>query len=163
MRHRALIFQKSLTTQEEIRVWLDIHFAHQPNDMTDWQSHHTGETTIHVRNRLEPRVLDGVRACLVERIACLYVGVDFLIGVVAHGHIRHTQVFEEGPIAGTEQSNPGVHLVGVSAQTLEHRDRFCTVTWLSQDIFSIDDRGICCKNELMRIRLDGAGFGFSKS
>jgi hypothetical protein len=34
---------------------------------------------------------------------------------------------------------------------------------LAKDIWSIDDGGVCRQNDLIRIRLDGAGFGFGKS
>ncbi len=49
------------------------------------------------------------------------------------------------------------------AQAFEHGRGLRVILRLAKDIWSIDDGGICCQNDLMRIRMDGTGFGFSKS
>ena len=47
--------------------------------MAHGQSHHGGKTASHVFNRLELRMLDGIGAGFIKRIAGLDVGLDLCV------------------------------------------------------------------------------------
>ena len=62
--------------------------------MTYGQSHHAGEATVHASDGTELGMLDRVCASLVERIAGGNVVANFLLGVIAHGHIGDAEILE---------------------------------------------------------------------
>src|SRR5215212_8669318 len=110
-RNRTLIFQKCFTTGKNIRVWLDIHFPQKKNDMTHWQSHHAGVTSLQIFHGMKLRMLDRICTSLIKRVASCYIGINLLVRVVAHRHVSNTKIFEEKSVAQAEQSNSGINLV----------------------------------------------------
>jgi hypothetical protein len=48
----------------------------------------------------------------------------------------------------------------MAAQAFEHGPGFGVISGFAKDIWSIDDGGIRCQNDLVRIRVDSTGFGF---
>src|ERR1043165_3270851 len=99
--------------------------------MTHRQSHHAREAAVDVSNRMKLWMLDRIRTRLVERVASLHICQKFFVRVVAHRHVGHAEIFEEESIAKAKQGNPGVDLMSMPAQTLEHRGRLVCIDWLT--------------------------------
>ena len=133
--------------------------------MAHWETHYRRETAAHAFNGLELRVLDGVRAGLVERVAGLDVGLDRGIRIISHRNIRHAQGGQQLSGACFERGQAGVDLVCMGAQPLEHMDGICRVSWFSMDRAIEYDGCICCNDDQYQpgVCPGGTRFGFCQS
>ncbi len=88
-----------------------------------------------------PLTLDGVRPCLVERLAGVGVALGFLPGEVAHGHQRHLEpVLDDLPVVGERPS--GDHSVGAATEAQNHVDGVVAVRRLAEGFAVEDDCGV---------------------
>jgi hypothetical protein len=108
------------------------------------------------------RVLDGVCAGFIERVAGSYVGANLFIGVVAHGNVGNAEIGQDVAVAHSKQGNPGVDLMRASAQASQHGYGFVVILGFAEDVESIHHGGIGREDDPVCVRFDGACLFFCK-
>ena len=129
--------------------------------MAQRESHHAGITALQGYHRAEAGILDGISAGLVKRITGGNVGIDFVVAVGPHGHIRDAQVGHQAAIRQPQHGQAGVHLVAAPAQGFQHFHRLGHVPGLAQDTVSIDHGGIGRHDDQVVMRRLRAGARFA--
>lgn len=155
--------QICLTIDRNVGVPCGAHPFEHARQMAKRQSHDGGETTAYTFDGLELRVLDGVGAGFVERIACPDISIDFCLAVISHRDIGHTQVPEQFSIAHPEHSQSGINLVLAPAQTRKHFNSFCRIFRFAKNDPAIHHSSICRDDQVLwasiRGRYTGLVFG----
>lgn len=133
--------------------------------MTQRKSHHAGETSAEIFNRMKFCVLDGVRAGFVERVAGGDVCANLLVGIISHRHIGDAKIGEEESVARTQQSDARVDLMRSPAQLSQHGEGFGITAGFAEDVASVYHGRISRKDDSIRFRpvCYRAGFGFRKA
>ena len=112
------------------------------NHVADRQAHHTGITAFDTFNRPKFRVLNGISAGFIKRIATGNITLYFRILVIAHPDSRNTQVGNQMSRLWISGADGGIDAVLAPAQVTQHLAGLSGVCRFSQDTAAIRDGSI---------------------
>jgi len=125
-----------------------VQVAQQTVDVTQGEAHHIRIAAADARDGPELRILNGVGARLVQRVAGGNIGRDFLVGVVPHDNAALDKLDPGFACGRVEQRDPAVHGVRVPSELAQHQHGVLPVDWLSENLAAKGDGGVGSEDQL---------------
>jgi len=117
-----------------------------PVKLRDWEAHHVKIATLDLLDEYGGETLDAVSPGFIKGLSGGEVSVDLMIGQGMEGDIGDF-VIDDMLFSGA-QAETGYHLVGVSAQQLEHSPGVGKILRFFQDISFLNHDGIRSNNQI---------------